>query len=481
MRCLALAQAWQDIGGDVIFAMAEIVPALRNRLLSEGIQVSEINASPGSVADNAQVVELAESNCARWTVVDGYQFDSGYQRGIKNAGLKLLSVDDNSHCDHYFADLVLNQNLHAHDDLYAHREGYTRLLLGSRYAMLRREFLRWKEWHRENVPTGRNVLVTMGGSDPENVTEKVIQALELADLEDVEASVVLGASVPYKSSTRHPADKKSPVLHFEKDPLNMPELMARADVAVSAAGSTCWELCFLGLPSMLIDVAENQFPIARELARREIAVHLGSSREVTTIEMARQIRELLLATETRQLMAKRGRDLIDGGGARRVVGVMLGDCLQLRPATPADCRMYWEWANDREVRNVSFSTEFIEWERHREWFHSKLRDPNSLLRVVLRDDGTPIGQVRFQISNTEAVISLSVAKEHRGKAFSHAALEIACSELFGRHEVGKIHAYVKQTNAASLRLFNAAGFHELPAAERIGDEPTIHLVFEKHR
>jgi UDP-2,4-diacetamido-2,4,6-trideoxy-beta-L-altropyranose hydrolase len=481
MRCLALAQAWQDIGGDVVFAMAGIVPALRNRLLSEGMQVSEINASPGSAADIAKVIDLAGSNRANWTVVDGYQFDSGYQRGIKNAGLKLLSVDDNSHCDHYFADLVLNQNLHAQEDFYAHREGYTRLLLGSRYAMLRREFLRWKEWHRETVPTGRNVLVTMGGSDPENVTERVIQALDLVDLEDVETTVVLGASVPYKSSTRCPEDKKSPILHFEKDPLNMPELMARADVAVSAAGSTCWELCFLGLPFMLIDVAENQFPIAGELARREIAVHLGSSRDMTTIDMARQIRELFLATETRQMMSKRGRDLIDGGGAHRVVRAMLGERLRLRPATPEDCRMYWEWANDSEVRNASLSTEFIEWESHLAWFHAKLRDPNSLLWVVLRDDVTPLGQVRFQISGTEAVISLSVAKEHRGRAFSYAALEIACAELFRRHEIETIHAYVKPTNAASLRLFNAAGFHELPAAERIGDEPAIQLVFQKHR
>jgi UDP-2,4-diacetamido-2,4,6-trideoxy-beta-L-altropyranose hydrolase len=479
MRCLALGQAWQDIGGNVVLAVAEIIPALHKRLLSEGMLVNEIDALPGSAADIAQVVGLAMSNRAIWIVVDGYHFDSSYQRGIKDAGLKLLFIDDNGYCEQYFADLVLNQNLHAKENLYGYREGYTQLLLGSRFAMLRREFRKWKEWKREIAPIARKVLVTMGGSDPENMTEQVIQAINLVDLEDLKMTAVIGGSASCDNSIQCATDKTFPAIRFERDPLNMPELMARADIAVSAAGSTCWELCCLSLPSLLIDVAENQTPVARELARQEIAIHLGSSKEAAVIDMANQIRELLLVMETRQIMAQRARELVDGEGARRVIGAMLSEQLRLRPTESDDCRLLWEWANDPEVRAASFSSDPIEWERHVEWFDSKLRDPNSVLWVVTKDN-CPIGQVRFQTFNLSAVVSLSIGPKYRGMGLSNAVLELAQTELFRNTEIKNIHAYVKPTNAASLKLLANAGFEQLPDTERISNEVAVHFVLGKH-
>ena len=109
--------------------------------------------------------------------MDGYRFDSEYQRNLKNAGLKLLFVDDLGQCEHYFADLVLDQNVHASEKMYQRREPYTRLLLGSGYAMLRREFQAMREWRREIPAVGRTLLITMGGSDPDNFTLRLIKAL----------------------------------------------------------------------------------------------------------------------------------------------------------------------------------------------------------------------------------------------------------------------------------------------------------------
>ena len=153
MRCLALAQAWQDAGGSCVFAMAEPTPAVEERVAAEGIQVVRFRKTiPGSSQDAAQLVELARAQGAAWLVVDGYHFDAEYQRRLKDTELKLLWVDDNGESAHYYADLVLNQNAHARDGLYVHREPYTRLLLGPRYALLRREFARWRDWKREIAP-----------------------------------------------------------------------------------------------------------------------------------------------------------------------------------------------------------------------------------------------------------------------------------------------------------------------------------------
>ena len=110
-------------------------------------------------------------------MVDGYQFNADYQRALKAAGFRVLFLDDYGHATHYSADLVLNQNAYANEKMYAARESYTRLLLGTDYCLLRREFSSWRGWKREIAPIGTKILVTMGGSDPENFTTDVVEAL----------------------------------------------------------------------------------------------------------------------------------------------------------------------------------------------------------------------------------------------------------------------------------------------------------------
>ena len=111
-----------------------------------------------------------------WTATSSMSSISG---ALKAAGRKLLVVDDTGHAGVYAADLVLDQNAHATEKLYQCREPYSKLLLGSRYALLRREFRPWREWKREIAPVARKVLVTVGGTDPDNLTVRVMRALQI--------------------------------------------------------------------------------------------------------------------------------------------------------------------------------------------------------------------------------------------------------------------------------------------------------------
>jgi len=106
MRCLALAQAWQDQVGGVRFIMAQAALPLETRLRSEGMEVSRLAAVSGSLEDARQTVQLAQQCRASWIVVDGYQFGAEYQRLIKDAGQRLLAIDDHGHADHYYADII---------------------------------------------------------------------------------------------------------------------------------------------------------------------------------------------------------------------------------------------------------------------------------------------------------------------------------------------------------------------------------------
>src|ERR1700730_16540434 len=177
MRCLALAQAWLDTGGRAEFLSASMPPLLEARLVSEQISLTLLSANAGSDCDAQATVARARQIGARWIVVDGYQFGAKYQQRLKEADCRLLFIDDYGHCDYYCADLILNQNFYAHEDLYARRENYTRLLLGTRHALLRREFWSWKDFRRKIPRVARKLLVTLGGADPCNVAAKVLHAL----------------------------------------------------------------------------------------------------------------------------------------------------------------------------------------------------------------------------------------------------------------------------------------------------------------
>src|SRR5271169_671283 len=197
MRCLALAQAWGDAGGRAIFAIAQATPAVEERLRNEGFEVARVHAQVGSAADAEESAELAHQRGASWVVVDGYEFGAEYQTSLKSRGMKVLFIDDNGHAGHYSADLVLNQNVRASESLYSNREPYTRLLLGARYVLLRREFERWRNWKREIPVLGRKILITMGGSDPDNLTSRAIEAVMEARIEGAEAVAVVGGSNPH--------------------------------------------------------------------------------------------------------------------------------------------------------------------------------------------------------------------------------------------------------------------------------------------
>src|SRR5438105_1117892 len=136
------------------------------------------------------------------------------------------------------------------------------------------------------VPVARKVLVTMGGTDPQNVTAVVICALQLASLERMDARVLAGGGNPHIDSLERAASQSKAYVSVLKDVTNMPELMAWADVAISGAGSTCWEMCLLGLPAIVIDLAENQRTVARELDRRGAAIHLGGADEALPEKIA---------------------------------------------------------------------------------------------------------------------------------------------------------------------------------------------------
>ncbi|MDD1646716.1 MAG: UDP-2,4-diacetamido-2,4,6-trideoxy-beta-L-altropyranose hydrolase [Methanomicrobiales archaeon] len=324
MRCLALAQAWIARGGDVSFLTATPSEEMRLRILGEGASCARISGRPGSPDDARETVMVSRQNRTDWIVVDGYHFREEYQHALKTGHGKSLLIDDYGHAGHYSTDLVLNQNLYASTGLYASRDPDTELLLGPRYVLLRKEFLPWKEWTRTIPRIAKNILVSLGGGDQGDATALVLRALQEIPRHDLEIRAIIGPSGTHGEMIRGLAKENGHPVEVLSDVTDMPGLMAWADLAISGGGSSCYEIAFMGLPGCIVITAENQVPLATSLADLGISVNAGWYHSCTSSSLAGQILNLMEHQRYRREMSTRQRRLLDGMGASRVAGLMMG-------------------------------------------------------------------------------------------------------------------------------------------------------------
>jgi len=321
MRCMALGQTWKDAGGNVIFITACQNNALLQRLRAEDFDIHLIPDSYPNTSDWIHTKNIISNYSNAWIILDGYHFDENYQIRIKELGNKLFLIDDTAHLDRYYADIMLNQNLHA-DELNYHCEPYTKLLLGTKYVLLRKQFMRWQGWRRKIPDIAHKVLITLGGSDPSNQTLKIIRALQKVDIRGLEVVVVVGASNPHFREIQSTTRNSRFVIRLIRNATDMPELMAWADIAVSAGGSTSWELAFMGLPALLIVLAENQRRSAKLLAERKVFLGLGEGQNVKVQDIAQALKNVLQNCEIRKKLSQKEHLLVDGMGVERIIKIL---------------------------------------------------------------------------------------------------------------------------------------------------------------
>lgn len=281
-RCFALAQAWADEGGHATFACHELDGHWRARCDAEGFDV----VAP----------EDAAYGGADWAVVDGYDLPPAELRSIEDSGIPVLQVDDHGLSRPVPARVIVDQNLGAEEATYATR-GAAQLLLGPRYALLRRELRCPARTDRSREGEARRLLVSLGGSPTEAARETFEQTLADPRLARLEVIELAGRQ-------------------------DVAAAMAQADLALAASGSTSWELCATGVPAVLVAMAANQVPLARGLAAHGAALDGGPIEAVDASLLAALVANLAGDHARRQRMAAAGRDLVDGRGALRVVAAM---------------------------------------------------------------------------------------------------------------------------------------------------------------
>tara|TARA_R110001606_G_scaffold389553_1_gene555774 strand:- start:28940 stop:30031 length:1092 start_codon:yes stop_codon:yes gene_type:complete len=286
MRCLALADVLRLAGATCRFVCRDHPGNLIDFIQKKGFSVARLAASICDVtANNArysawlgadwltdaeQTIAALGSDKVDWMIVDHYALDVAWENKIRVLCHRLAVIDDLAD-RHHVCDVLIDQNLgRVQGDYHGLVHATCEVLVGPRYALLRPEFECYRECSlaRRALPEFKRLLITMGGVDKNNITSNVLQALKKCSLHcEFHISVVMGLHAPWIDHVRTEAGEFECSIEVLVNIQNMAQLMAESDFVIGAAGSASWERCVLGLPSLLVVLADNQQVIANALVR----------------------------------------------------------------------------------------------------------------------------------------------------------------------------------------------------------------------
>lgn len=474
MRCRALAAVLRERGADILFVTRHLPAGLRDLLGGEGFaclslpHAAEALSSDGDEyatwlgvteeTDAAATLVALREHRPDVLVVDHYALSQRWEQIVRPGAKTLLAVDDIARG--HMSDVLLDQNFSAAPE--ARYAGLVpaacRLLLGPRYVLLRPEYADAARNERDRGGPVRRVVVFFGGADTGNMTGKTLDALCDPRFGGLEVDVVVGPANPHADAIGAAAARRERT-HVHKNRASLADLFSQADLAVGAGGTTTWERCCCGVPSLVVSIADNQKPASAALAEKGIIHYLGDQSDVTATRIGAGLDEMIAGAARRVEMSRKGRLLVDGRGAARVAEAIMptpAEMLSVRPAASSDRTFLFHLANDPLVRAQSFNSDDIPWENHVAWFDAKIQDPNTRI-FILTARGLAIGMIRFEIKGEFAVLNYALDAVGRGRKWGSALVERGLRALAARW-AGDVHASVKNSNAASRLVFERLAF-----------------------
>lgn len=329
MRCLTLASELKKREADICFISRNLPLDFSKMLQVKGIKyIPLVDNNLSDATDELEhsswlgvsqeydaraTVEALSGKIFDWIIVDHYALDKRWEKMLRGNVKKLMVIDDLA--DRYHdCDILIDQNYYA--DMQTRYKGkvpsHCQLLLGPNYALLREEFRAFREQVKVRNGKVKKVLVFFGGVDTDNYTFQAIEALAEVSA-GVKVDVVIGAQHPFKEMIENACVKHNYVCHIQTP--YMAKLMAEADFAIGAGGSASWERCCLGLPSLLIALADNQIAIAKELSAISACTYIGNRGDVN---LKRWLTELITNEELTQKISENAFSIVDGLGVHRV-------------------------------------------------------------------------------------------------------------------------------------------------------------------
>jgi UDP-2,4-diacetamido-2,4,6-trideoxy-beta-L-altropyranose hydrolase len=419
------------------------------------VLVEEEAAFVGDLAGSDHVVFL-----------DGYQFSEDYQRIVKRSGCFLACMDD--HQDRFFvADCVINV-AELFDSQLVNRMPNTRLVFGLKYALIRPEFsISIEKPNRSN----QAFVCFGGGAETLPLIEKTLQALLISKIEFQQILIVLNEKlIPEVQQLHQNRFSELPLkLLFNLSALEISQLMRHARVGICSSSTVSLEARAVGLPIIAGFFVENQKGIYNSLLKNKEIPELGSLHEISAAFLSETLIRLV-SNEIPNSDSILNSDKIAHNYNRLIQSWFVEMRFSMRKAADSDLELYYNWANNDEVRQNAVCSDPIIFENHQRWFSSRLESQISKLYVGLWN-GLPIGQVRFDLHENSWEIAYSVDPNYRNMGFGELLIRKGMNELLAEiHADLTIVALVKYHNIPSVEVFKKLHYKEEQPELRSGIE-----------
>lgn len=337
MRTLSLAESLKERGAHVTFLSSNLPECFKEVLISkqfkyiflhterEGLHLADelphANWLGGSQSQDANAtIKALDGDFLDWLIVDHYSLDFRWESKVRRLTKAIMVIDDLADRQHD-CDILLDQNYfdNMRTRYYGKVPAHCRLMLGPSYALLRDNFRLVRESIKVRSGKVKNVLVFFGGVDICNHTMLAIEALSEVNMK-FDVNVVIGAQHPFKKKIQEICIKYGYMFHEQIT--YMAKLMAEADLAIGAGGTASWERCCLGLPAIVVAVADNQINIANSLNSIQACVYIGPKDSLTKLSLKQGLTTLLSNPEKIVKISQNAYNLVDGIGASRVLEEM---------------------------------------------------------------------------------------------------------------------------------------------------------------
>ena len=482
MRCVALADELKKQGMQIRFVSHNLPAHLESMLDARGMEyaplsIGHLQESSDELAHSswlgnsqnqdaqASIQALADHSWD-WVVVDHYSLDTRWESAIRASAKMIMVIDDLADRQHN-CDVLLDQNFYS--DMQTRYIGkvsvHCQLLLGPRYALLREEFRRLREQVKPRMGNVKRILVFFGGVDVDNCTSLTIEAL--ANINGSQhVDVVIDAQHPYREQVQDGCIAHGYICHVQT--MRMAELMAEADLAIGAGGTTTWERCCLGLPAICLCLAENQRKQIADAAEAGLLYSPISARNLIAV-IRDHVNSLLENPALIKLVSNAGMKLVDGQGVLNVARVL---CFSrenktivpeviVRVAEVSDAMIVWPWRNHEATRRYFFDRSNVSIEAHAKWWNQSIANSSRILLLGVLDNCN-FGVVRFDFESiTKVVTSIYLNPSMTGRGLGHELLISGLNWLMEHHpQIKFVAAEIFPENQASIRLFQSAGFQE---------------------
>ncbi len=330
MRCLTLADGLRNKGYGITFVCRELPGNLISLIKAKSYSVYALNWQDENnifnwYKDVTETINVIESNGLKTDllIVDHYQLDSVWESAVRDYTKKIMVIDDLADRKHD-CDILLDQNYYR--DLNTRYHDLTPenslKLLGPKYALLRKDFGEARKSIRNRSGEIKTILISFGGGDCYKLTLQAIKAIVKLKQSKISVDVVIGKANPYKSEIIAQCDSLAEfTLHIQTS--RMADLMMKADLAIGAGGATSWERCVLGLPSILISLADNQVAICNGLAELEGAFYLGKHQDINDNILHQFLKKIVLSPNMIRNMANTCVNILDANGCDRLVSFLV--------------------------------------------------------------------------------------------------------------------------------------------------------------